>query len=488
MKPDARRHKHWFYGFDAVDLEELNIVEFPMAVLARHVPNGQKVITFADSISDRETGERLQRTLTISANAESDLPNWWDQDVLIALQTITNRKHGFSTPVVEFSMYEVLKLMGLADTGDNYLRLAKSLDNWQGVRFKYSHFRKGDSWLHPKAFCLIQDYDLTRKRGTGQRRPEEPQVFTWSRLFFESVQSSQTKPFDADFYFGLKLPTTKRLFRFLDKRLYRRPTYTYPLVPFCTEKLGLAGKRKPSQYPEKLRPAYDELVATGFLGELPDEKRFTGTRNNREVCFRRGGGRKNKSVVSVPLRVVSDAERILVGHGCSEAKLRELVEDGSVSREQLALVAEWYEWELRRGTKIPNAGGWIFKAVKEGWKPPKDFKSKSQREAEAKARTDRERRAQEAKAAEERAKKAETAAQEKKLHDFLDSLGSDEAREKFEERAVKNATSFLRQFYLRSKKEGGSSFEMYREIMLREEMERELKAVEEEGASSKVTR
>ena len=41
-------------------------------------------------------------------------------------------------------------------------------------------------------------------------------------MIFQSFQSGNLKQLDLEFYLRLRLPTTKRMFRFLDKRFYRR--------------------------------------------------------------------------------------------------------------------------------------------------------------------------------------------------------------------------------------------------------------------------
>lgn len=288
----SRKNSRWFGNPDVlVDVEELNIVEFPLALLSRHVPDGRKVITFEDFISDKSTGERIHRTLEISANATSRLPNWWDQDFLLALKVLTNRKNGWTNPVVEFSCYEILKLMRLPNEQKNRKLVAKSFDNWQGVRFKYSHWRKGSNWIAPRAFCLIQDYDLTR---ANRRDPDSPQSFAWSRVLFDSMQSSHVKRFDIDFYFSLKSPTARRACRFLEKRFYNRGVFKAPLETFCLNKLGMSKYRWAADYRSKLNPAYDELVAKGFLAEVDKSERYVEVYGQPGVVFRKARGAKGR--------------------------------------------------------------------------------------------------------------------------------------------------------------------------------------------------
>lgn len=383
-----QKNKHWFYGTRSLDKEEMNTVEFPMALLARRIPEKLqrlKTLEFKDSIEDSSTGKRVARTLTISANATSSLPNYWDQDALVALKCYTNRIHRWKSEVVPLTLYAVLKIMRLNPDGPNCLRLAKSLDNWQGLRYHYSHWRIGDRWHHPKAFGIIQDYDLTRLKQKGRYQPEFPQVFSWSRIFFDSMRDSHTKPFDADFYFGLSSPTARRFYNFADKRLYGQKFYSKQVSIFAPEKMGFTRGQKPSKYKKLLESAYDELVGKRFLADLSPEKRFSYRNDGQlHISFARGPGQKDRSRICVPAQFdFLPHEKALIERGCTASnagKLREL----GVPKAQMELVAEWFDWEITRKTDIPNPGGWIYTACKENWKPPKNFKSSSQKLLEAK--------------------------------------------------------------------------------------------------------
>ena len=481
--PKARTKKtHWFSGTTAVDKEELNTVEFPLALLARQIPKTlqeSKRLEFKDSITDQSTGETIDRNLVISANADSELPNYWDQDALVALQVLTGRKHQWTSEVVEFTLYEVLKLMRLADDGPNCRRLAKSLDNWQGIRFKYSHWREGDQWVQPKAFGIIQDYDLTRRSSSGQFQPERPQTFAWARRFYESVRASNTKPFDADFYFGLKLPTSRRLFRFGDKRLYSRPVFSKPIVTFCEDKLGMCPGQKPSKLQKSLTPAYDELVVGRFLADLKPEKRFTRKDGVLYVNFRRGPGRKNRSQVAVSSKLLPSHEQALIDRGCNATKVAELVRDDSVSVEQMKLVIEWFDWEMERKTEIPNPGGWLYKSCKENWGPPKDFKTLAQREEEQKKKAKRLRQQAEAEAKEKAERERQRIAEREALERFQSCRNSMTELERvaLEDKAMESVDGFMREQVLRARRKGevGMFHQMLWEKHIMPNMEASLK-------------
>jgi hypothetical protein len=60
----------------------------------------------------------------------------------------------------------------------------------------------------------------------------------WNEVIF---QSGNLKQLDLEFYLRLRLPTTKRMFRFLDQRFYRRNQLDFDLRVLACEHIGLIG-------------------------------------------------------------------------------------------------------------------------------------------------------------------------------------------------------------------------------------------------------
>ena len=65
------------------------------------------------------------------------------------------------------------------------------------------------------------------RRARGRRlKTDKPPLplssFRWNEVIFQSFQSGNLKQLDLELYLKLRLPTTKRMYRFLDKRFYRR--------------------------------------------------------------------------------------------------------------------------------------------------------------------------------------------------------------------------------------------------------------------------
>lgn len=91
--------------------DELNFAEFPLASLSDRVPQGQKTLVFTDSVFDQGRRQTVTRKLTISASDEYGLPTALDDEVILGLIQLTNKKK-FADRKVHFTRYELIKLLG----------------------------------------------------------------------------------------------------------------------------------------------------------------------------------------------------------------------------------------------------------------------------------------------------------------------------------------------------------------------------------------
>ena len=77
------------------------------------------------------------RALTVIGSDAYGLPTAPDSDVIVGLIQLTKLRNDFTDPTVEFTRYELLKLLGWADKGQYYRRLSESLHRWVGVTLQY---------------------------------------------------------------------------------------------------------------------------------------------------------------------------------------------------------------------------------------------------------------------------------------------------------------------------------------------------------------
>jgi len=411
MVDGSNRAKQRGFEQQVPAVEELNLVEFPLALLAKSPPKGQTELVFEDCIQDSASGDAHTRRVVIRAPEQFGLPTAKDQDVLLAAMVLTQRKNGFESETVEFSLYELLKLLGLPDNGREYRRLILSLDRWGSTWIKFDRaWRKKDRWT-VEAFSILQHYKLTLGRDAD---PAEPQTFSWAKVVQESIRDSYTKPFDWDFYSSLRLPSSKRLYRFLDKRFWNRRSYDALLGPFCVNKLGMAEYRRPDQYQYRLWPAIEELMQRKFLRTVDKERVFVkkGPKVYR-VNFHKFSGRTQERAGVKRQQEMSPLEAELVDRGITASVASRVIAsaakgEGSV-REKLE-VFDWYASIDERKTP-----GWLRKAIEDDYAVPADFKSSAQRVEEAARAVEKKKDARRQAASEKRREaqeRAETAARE----------------------------------------------------------------------------
>jgi Replication initiator protein A len=117
--------------------DELNLAEFPITLLTDRAPDGCKTLVFQDEVFDQQSGQMVPRKLTVTGSDAYGLPTAHDDEVLVALLQLTKLANNFSEPRVGFSRYELLKLLGWRDCGENYGRIEESLNRWLGVSLYY---------------------------------------------------------------------------------------------------------------------------------------------------------------------------------------------------------------------------------------------------------------------------------------------------------------------------------------------------------------
>ena len=100
--------------------DEMNLAEFPIALLADRVPEGQKTLYFEDG----------HGRLTVTGSDAYGLPTAADTDVIVALIYLTKLRKNFSDVKVNFSRYELIKLLNWPDEGKSYKRLDNRFNRW----------------------------------------------------------------------------------------------------------------------------------------------------------------------------------------------------------------------------------------------------------------------------------------------------------------------------------------------------------------------
>lgn len=428
--------------------DELNLAEFPITLLADRVPDGCKTLEFEDSVFDSQANALVTRRLTITGSDKYGLPTAVDDEILVALIQLTKLKN-FESRRVNFTRYELVKMLGWSDGGESYERIAESLNRWMGVTLYYDKAwwdKDSKSWIDAKFHVLesvfLVDGETRRRRKAKGQQDLMLSWFSWNEVVFRSFQAENLKRLDVDTYFSLKSSVSKRMYRFLDKRFYHRARWEFDLKEFAHEHIGLSRKYTPPKIKEKIQPALDELTAIEFLEPLSRDERFAkaGRGNWKIILIKKSAPAEQKPRKSD----LSELERELVTRGVSPSKAEELVAGHA---ERIRVKLEVFDWMLatkdKRVTKSP--AGYLVKSIEDDYAAPKEYETKADRAKREAAKQEQERREAEAKR-QQKAEEARDRAIHAKVIKYWSSLSVAEQK-KLEAEALDQAEESLAKSY-----------------------------------------
>ncbi len=299
--------------------DEMNLAEFPLAVLSTRVDPKIKTLEFSD-YTRGSNGEMTERKWIITGADKFGLPTSTDDDVVLGLIRLT-MEQGFRDPKVYFTRYELLRTLRWSTEGRSYQRLIKSLDRLSGVRIRSSNsfYDNSSKSYQTSNFGIIDAYEINDERSSTKASTKEytakdyadslyrdnknfenknpdgkHSFFIWSDMLFDSFQSGYIKKLDLDLYFCLKSAVSRRLYRYLDKHFYFKNTIECHLLTLAFEKLGLSRSYKyVSSVKQQLEPALEELLKHGFISSFE----YAGDGVSSVIRFTKGGEVVNTSSV-----------------------------------------------------------------------------------------------------------------------------------------------------------------------------------------------
>jgi hypothetical protein len=363
--------------------DELNFAEFPIASVADTIPENVKTLEFTDEIFDESAKRPVLRTLVITAADKFGLPTALDDEVMVAL-TQLSAETDFADRKVHFSRYQLIKLLGWRDDSKSYKRIEDSLNRWAGVTLQYKKAwwsKEEKCWVN-ETFHIIDQvtvFDrerIERRRKMAKDSPEKAlSSFVWNETVFNSFKAGNLKSIDFDIYKTLRSAIAKRMFRFLDKRFYHRPTWEFDLQEFACEHIGLSRNYTNAQLKRKLLPAILELEEHRFLKPMPPEERFFSHRQGQwKALFV-----KAPHKVSVLGQSGEETRRLvetLVSRGITRKSAEKLVSHHASDRieEKVRL----YDWMKSKGGegRIKNRAGWLYSAVVHDYALPPELAPK----------------------------------------------------------------------------------------------------------------
>jgi hypothetical protein len=410
--------------------DEMNLAEFPIALLTDRIPKDQKEAVYQDEIFDERTGRTLARKLTIQAGSRG-LTTAIDDEVILAMIQITRAKNGFSNKRVEFTRFELINKLGWPNAGTSYDRIELALDRWTSVYLKYENAWRDNrtkAWTSPQGFHIIDNFKLNDSRTTGDQMELMPSYIVWNDVIFDSFQAGYLKPLDYDLCMGLRNSTAKRMYRFLDKRFHHKPDWLFDLKELAHEHIGMGRHYEgPAHLKRNLQPAIEELETVGFLEPLPESERFPKDSKNWKIRLIQ----KSSALTPLPAPANDPDPTLpalvteLINRGVTKATAVELV--AKHPAETIQLKIDVFDWMVEKQDKriAKSPAGYLVKSIADDFAAPKGFIPKAERQRLDEACKAKEREAAEARRR-EKEEHARDLAERKAVNAYWESLTLDQ--------------------------------------------------------------
>lgn len=247
--------------------DEMNLAVLPIARLGRN--DRRTRIEYHGTFKEPD-GEQEEMVWVVEGAV--GLPTEFAERVMVALLYLGSEEN-FAERKMTFTVYRVLKTLGLTISNRNYRMVEKSLKQLAGVLIT-----SDKAWIErteegkqkrvttSRGFHLIDEYFLHYQEGDD----DEPESFIlWGSRVWKSIQAGYLKMLDVNFYYSIENPVARRLYRYLDKMMAYETGKPYQIDVFdLSNKLGMATYEYAAHLRRPLKAAAQELVDRGYLSSF----------------------------------------------------------------------------------------------------------------------------------------------------------------------------------------------------------------------------
>ncbi len=333
---------------------EQNLEEFPLFELKAR-KRGAKARVF-EKVTEGESGVSLNQVWKVMPSGEYGMPGPVDQDVYLAVLQLLQQRGGMPEDgELGFSLYELRKILGWSDdSGGAYREIREAL-----LRIATTSMQSRNAFYSAQERRRIVDtfnlwsihFAEHEVRGHTVR---ERHVLKFHPIFIRNYMAQYLKGIDSDFYWSLRSPVSKRLYRLVD--LQRAGALSWETDLFGVRDQIPLDYDYPSQIKRALHKAHDELLQRRFLSGVEYEGR-TGVvyRVSRDFARRQ----KARELSGDPKEMFA-IERLI----------RERI-DGDTARELVVTHGPqrclFYADAVNHQKGVATRAGWIVSAIKGGW-------------------------------------------------------------------------------------------------------------------------
>ncbi|HEX8259199.1 MAG TPA: replication initiator protein A [Rubrobacteraceae bacterium] len=254
---------------------ERNLEEYPLFELKAR-QRGSKARLF-ERVIEGEGGVSLKQTWKVIPSGEYGMPGPVDQDVYLAVLQLLEQRGGMPADgELAFSLYELRKVLGWSDdSGGAYREIRDALVRIQltGVQSSNAFYSAADEQLIADSFNVWSVHFAQRKKkggaGSRARTTQDRHVLRFHPVFIRNYEAQYLKGLDADFFWGLRMPLSKRLYRLID--LQRAGGLSWRTDLFAVRDQVPLDYFYASQIKRVLKKAHEELEEKGFLSGVEYE-------------------------------------------------------------------------------------------------------------------------------------------------------------------------------------------------------------------------
>src|SRR5215212_1655131 len=244
--------------------DEMNLAVLPIARLGRN--DRRTRIEYYGTF--KEAGKEQEKLVWIVEGA-AGLPTEFAERVMVALLYIGSEEN-FANRRMTFTVYRVLKVLGLAISNRNYRMVETALKQLTGVLIttdkawiERTEEGKQKRVTTSRGFHIVDEYYLHYQEDDEEGKES---FILWGARVWKSIQAGYLKLLDIDFYYSLENPIARRLYRLLDKMMAYNSSKPYQIDIFdLANKLGMASYEHAAHLRRPLKIAAQELVERGYL-------------------------------------------------------------------------------------------------------------------------------------------------------------------------------------------------------------------------------
>lgn len=437
-------------GFEENDArftkDEMNFAELPLALPCHRAPKDKKAIRVTIATRDPQ-GRPIEKEWQVTGDSLYGLPLAVDEEVFLGLMHFLHRSD-FQERRVHFTQYSLFQRLGWGDGQWAYNRLQTSLDRLKGatIRSKEAFWDHKGKCFVTKAFNLIDDYTLSRRAdSSGGDEPFVSSV-SFSEFVFESFRAGFIKTLDLDMYLELASPIARKMFRLLDKKLYKSPVYEIDLMHLA-QRVALTDTSFPSKIRQKFEGPHQELIDIGFL------KSVRYLRKGGSTVLRYTMAAKSEwKPVRERVRVLP-TEHPLVREMVARGITRDVAEALLKQHDEKRIADKLEVFDHLRSAGSPmlakNPAGFLRTSIEKDFAPPAGYVSRAERQK----RKQEEMAALELKRNQEEATRKSDRKRQEQMETLWTSL-TDAERSDLEEQVLITLNAFARKAYVQEKAAG----------------------------------